>query len=243
MDISMPTDEIFRRWKKRAGRNLKRIKDYNYTYEVSRDREKLPFFYHKMYLPYMVGRFGKLTLLVSFGYMENLLQRGLLLMVKREGEYVSGGFIYTATPTPMFAFLGVKDGRSEHVKQGAISALYYYNILWAKKEGYTTLDFGHSRPILNDGIYQYKKKWGMRIHKSPRKHRTLYLSIGKPKSSLEHFLINTPFIYDDRGKLKGMLFFQRNNQPTMQEVESFKGKYSTAGLEGFTVVLLDNPVT
>jgi hypothetical protein len=240
MDVSMPVEEIFRRWRRYEGDNIRKIRKYQYVHEVVCDQERLHIFYYRMYLPYIMSRFGKLALIASFGYMKNLLQRGELLLVKRESEYVSGLLISTATSTPMLAFIGVKDGRRDYVKQGAISALYYYTILWAKEKEYTELDFGHCRPILSDGLFSYKKKWGMRLQRSPRKHRALYLFIGRHSPYLEQFFINNPLVYDDKGKLKGLLFARRNDQPTRQEVEALKRKYSIPGLEGFTIVSLDS---
>lgn len=239
MDISMTAEEIIRRWKRRAKRNLRLIKRYKYEYEVNCDRKKLYFFYHNMFLPYIGERFRNLCLLASFGYMENLLQNGVLLLVKRGNEFVSGVLIATTTSIPIVAFLGVKDGREDYVKQGAISALYYYTILWAKERGFTEMDFGHCRPILNDGILLYKRRLGMGIHRSSRKHRILYISIVKLNSYLEQFLIDNPLIYDDQGKLKGLVFFQERDQPTLQEIEDLKRKYYIPGLEGFTVVSND----
>ena len=164
---------------------------------------------------------------------------------KRETEYVSGILISTATSIPMVAFLGVKDGRKDYVVKGAISALYYYTILWAKERGYTKLDFGHCRPILNDGLFLFKKRLGMRIHRSPRKHRALYISVDKLKPYhpyLEQFFINNPLVYEDKGQLKGALFVPGNDQSIRQEVKNLKRKYSISGLKGFKVTPLDSSI-
>lgn len=111
MDISKPAEEILERWKKRERENVRKVRKHHYVYEAVCDHEKLHFFYHRMFLPYIISRFGK-SALVSFGYMENLMQRGVLLLIKRETEYVSGILISTATSIPMVAFLGVKvEGR------------------------------------------------------------------------------------------------------------------------------------
>lgn len=244
MDISKPAEEILEIWKKRERENVRKVRKHHYVYEAVCDHEKLHFFYHRMFLPYIISRFGK-SALVSFGYMENLMQRGVLLLIKRETEYVSGILISTATSIPMVAFLGVKDGRKDYVEKGAISALYYYTIIWAKERGYTKLDFGHCRPILNDGLFLYKKRLGMRIHRSPRKHRALYISTDRLKPYhpyLEQFFINNPLVYEDKGQLKGLLFVLGNDQSIRQEVENLKRKYSIPGLKGFTVVPLDNSI-
>ncbi len=143
----------------------------------------------------------------------------------------------------IITILGVKDGRRDYVKQGAISALYYYTILWAKERGYTELDWGHCRPILNDGLFLYKKRWGMQIQRSNRKHRTLYISINnnRPNRYLEQFFINNPLVCDDRGKFKGLLFLRSKDKDRRREIEALKRKYFIPGLKGFKVVFLKCP--
>jgi hypothetical protein len=242
MDISVPIEKI-RRQNKSSKSDFRNIWKYQYEYEIWFDKEKLHFFYHTMYLPYISSRYGKLIVLTSLNQMEDLLQKGELLLVKRGSEYVSGMLIYKASPAPIVSYLGVKDGRIDLVKQGALSALYYYVIVWAKGKGYTKLDFGHSRPILNDGVFLYKKKLGMGIQRSPRSHRTLYLSINRFNSYLEQFFADNPLVHEDRGELKGLLFVQRDDQSTRQAVEVLKRKYSIPGLEDFTVVFPDGTTT
>jgi len=238
IDISKPLEEILRILNKTQTNNFRKIRKYQYTFEMVQDKEKLHFFYHKMYIPHIKERFGRLTHLTSLGAMEAILKRGELLLVKRESEYISGALIYTATLPPILSYLGVKDGRRDYVQQGAIAAIYYFIILWGKERGYSKLDFGHCRAMLNDGVFRHKKRWGMRVQKSPRKFRNLYLSIHKSNSILNQFLIENPLVYNDRGQLKGLLFFQNNVQFTGGDIEAIKKRNSMPGLEGFEVVFL-----
>lgn len=242
MDISMPLENILGKRNKSEKNDFRKMVKYQYVYDVGSDSERLRLFYYKMYLPYTISRFGKLTILSSFSEMEDLLDKGELLLVKRGGEYLSGMIIYTAPSIPIVAFLGVMDGRIDYVKQGALSALYYYTILWAKEKGYTKLDFGHCRPVLNDGVFLYKKKLGMKIQRSPRKHRMLFLSINNLNPYLEQFFTNNPLIYENQCKLKGLLFVKRNAQSTEQEIEALKKRYFISGLADFTVVLSNGTI-
>ena len=210
MDISIPIEKVIRLCESNRN-NFRRMGKYSYEYEVCFDKGKLHLFYHTMYLPYICSRHGKLTVLTTLNQMEDILQRGELLLVKRGGEYVAGQLIYKASPVPIVSYLGVKDGNFDLVKQGAVFALYYYTILWAKEKGYTKLDFGHCRPFLSDGVFLFKKRLGMKIQRSPRYHRMLYLSINRLNPCLEQFFTNNPLVHDDMGVLKGLLFVQKDD--------------------------------
>ena len=238
MDISIPIEKVIR-LRESNRNNFRKIGKYSYEYEVCFDKEKLHLFYHTMYLPYIYSRYGKLTVLTTLNRMEDILQRGELLLVKRGGEYVAGQLIYKASPVPIVSYFGIKDGNFDLVKQGAMFALYYYAILWAKEKGYTKLDFGHCRPFLNDGVFLFKRGFGMKIQRNPRHHRMLYLSINRLNPYLEQFFNNNPLVHEDQGALKGLLFVQKDDPSIKEVVEALNRKYSIQGLEGFTVVLHD----
>jgi hypothetical protein len=245
MDISNPVDEIMNDLKKRHEGNFRKIKRNQYTFEAVRDIDKLRLFYFDMYLPYIKERFGKSSQVTSLGRMEDLLQRGTILLAKRGIEYVSGALITVSVTekVPIFSYVGVKDGMKEYVTDGAISALYLHAILWAKERGYTLVDCGHSRPLLNDGLLFYKKRWGMRIQKSTRNHRSLYLHIGDPNPCLSEFLTDNLLITYEGDSLKGLLFKQSDESLTSQRIEAIKKKYAMPGLEGFKVVSLEGSGT
>ena len=90
--------------------------------------------------------------------------------------------------------LGVRDGDFGWVKEGAITALYYYTIKHWKDNGYKKLNLGGSRPFFSDGVLNYKfKNWNMKIDGS----QTIYIFSLKPlkKSSfVENFLSENAFI-------------------------------------------------
>jgi hypothetical protein len=238
MDTSISVKEILHNARKYHANNLRLIRKYQYDYEVVQGIEKLRFFYEKMYLPYIDARFPHTTEFASFELMEAILQRGELLLVKRGPEYISGMLIHSVPSTPLMCYLGVKDGRREYVRQGAVSALYLYSILWAKERGYRRLDFGHCRPILTDGLFWHKKKWGMKMHKSWRKYRTIYLSLGKPHSDLNEFLMNNPMVSVDGRDLKGLLFIPEDDRSNNQMIEAAKRNLSVSGLKDFEILLL-----
>src|SRR3989304_2968603 len=58
LDISSPSEQVFARMSKLRRRSIKAIKKLDYSYEITREPQKLDFFYYKMYLPYIKKRYG-----------------------------------------------------------------------------------------------------------------------------------------------------------------------------------------
>lgn len=242
MDISAPIEKIIRR-NKSSKNDFRKIGRYQYTYEETSDKDKLHLFYHTMYLPYISSRYGRLTVHTPLHEMEDILQNGKLLLVKKNHEFVSGMLIERTSSIPIAAYLGIRDGSLKLLKEGALAAVYYYTILWAKEQGYHRMNFGHCRPFLHDGVFLYKKKLGMSIQKSTRKYRMLYLSIRNFNPYLAQFLACNPFVHENRGLLKGLVFIQNGEPFREQEITSLTRKYGIPGLVGFTVIPPDGAAT
>jgi len=174
LDVSNPLADIMNRFNKSAKEDIRKIKKFNYSYEIFTDRDKKEFFYNKMFVPY-ISKIDKTSTVskLYFQYMKYLLNRCRLLLVKDKNKYISGGLIRIKKNITQLPCMGILDGDIEYVKRGAISSLLYYHILWAKENNIELLDFGHTRSFLNDGVLRYKRKWGMKIRESKREFGVL----------------------------------------------------------------------
>jgi len=54
------------------------------------------------------------------------------------------------------------DGDQAWLQTGALSALYFGSIKWCFDHHIRRCDIGEVRPFANDGLYQYKRRWGFR---------------------------------------------------------------------------------
>jgi hypothetical protein len=240
LDLSLPEDEIIKRFKKRNWNNYRRMMKQQYTYEVVHGTDRIAHFYHRMYVPFVKSRHGERAYIESFAYMKNLMQYGALLFVKHEGEYV-GGFVFnTAYKIPRMAYRGVLDARNDHITQGISSAMYCFAIRWAKEKGYGEIDFGHCRPFLDDGVLQFKRRWGMQIHRSPRLHRTLFLYLGEPHPVAHQFFRHHPLIMEEHRRLRGVLFSDQGAETSQELAETLSKKYAMPGLTNFSILRLDD---
>ncbi|MCD6467511.1 MAG: GNAT family N-acetyltransferase [Methanomicrobia archaeon] len=239
LDISRPLNYIYDGFKKSAKEDIRKIKKYGYTYEFSTNLEKFEFFYHKIYLPYILRRHGKRTIESAVNYYEirNLFERGKLMLVKMGERYVSGLIFRTEGDTAIALYTGVLSN-PDYLSKAAGSALYYFFIEWAKKQGFIKIKFGGARPFLNDGTFQYKKKWGMKISISRMMPGIFGLKICNYESkATQSFLLHNPFLCIDKNRLKAMIFSHRKISD--EESQKLRKKYYAPGMSDFEIVHLD----
>lgn len=203
LDISEPFDSFITNLPRSAKEDIRKIKKLGYTYEISDDIDKLSFFYNKMYVPYVSWRFPETDISTNFYIMKNLFQQGnKLLFVKHKNEYIFGGLFLKNKDKVTATYAGIKEGKFNHVKRGVIAASYYYLIQHSKESGATLIDLGSCRPFVNDGLFNYKRKWGAKIGKSGNECSEIYsLKSYSNNKSLKSFLMNNPFIYIEKNQI------------------------------------------
>jgi len=238
-DLSKPSEKVWNLSKsknKSLRENIRKFRQHNYSYTITRDPAQFEYFYNQMYLPYVEGRFGEITAKAGFRQMERIFEKGQILLVKKGNEYVSGGVVRVEGNTVFFPFLGILGGKLEYLKGGALTALYYFTILWAKETGCKWLDFGHCRSFLKDGVFNYKKHWGMEI-KISRRYRNIFgMKICNVHQGVQSFLEKDPFIFIDQEKLKGLIFIDDAYPLPLEEVESLLMTHSISGLDSLLIV-------
>jgi len=239
LDVSEPLGDIYKRFKRGAKIDIKKIKKYRYSYEISTDPKKLEFFYNKMYLPYISKKYEKIDLpLASYNDVKRSFDKGKLLLAKEGDKYVSGVVIEIHNETAYLVFMGVvkfSEVDSYYISRGVGAALYYYSIVWAKENGINTLNFGDNRPFLNDGVFQYKRKWGMRIKLSRVFFGVFGFKLFNYSEGVQSFLVNNPFIYIDKDQLKAFIFIKKEDPVNNDELQHLLKNYYTPGLTELTI--------
>jgi hypothetical protein len=174
------------------------VTQQRYSCQIKNNPSDLEFFYSEMYKPYIKQRFGKYAKVSSLFYLRGLLARGSLLFALKDGRPVSGLLYYVKNKEIFFARVGIDGGNPKLIKEGALQALYYFftkMILPSFKPG-DTVNLGATRPFINDGLFQYKRKWcspGLNRDNYPY---NLYFRFKNPKDAI-HFLKNNPCLSYD----------------------------------------------
>jgi hypothetical protein len=217
--------------------NLREFRRHNFSYEIAGDPGKFEYFYHHMYLPYITKRFEELTFLTGVHDMERVFRKGWLLLVKKGDDYVSGIMLIRLSRDTIFAHsLGITEGNIEYFKTGALTAVYYFSILWAKERGYRWIDFGHGGSFLRYGLFNHKKHWGMEIKISRRFRNIFGIKICNFSHGVQNLLEENPFIFIDQRKLKRLILVKNKHNLSLKEAQACIKTYSVPGLDCLVIV-------
>ena len=204
-----------------------------FSCEVTKDKETVSFFHKNIYAPHISGRFRELARTQSHESARYFSDKGGLLMIKQNGEYAAGAIF--ARRGDKLLFIMAAPAAQPEKRPGspglAMTAAYYFTLRLAKENGCRQVDFGGCLPFFNDGVFHYKRKWGMEIGRqalAPQEHAFKTLRLNKTTRGL---LAGSPFVFRDGKNLRGMAFMDSPQPATAQEVLTCYKKYWTDGLK------------
>jgi hypothetical protein len=213
--------------------DLRKIRQHSLEFEVSRDSRRFEDFYQNMYVPYIKARHGGGAFLVQKEAMKAHLDRGELVLVRKQGEYISGTLIIYDPGLAHLAYMGVRDGNRDFVLDGAIAAAHEFSLRHLEKKGYKKISIGRSRPFLRDGALRYKRKWTQKIVAgSPHK---FLVNIVSDTNATRAFLQNNPFIFERCGELHGAVFMTGGAPVTQNKLGEIQRAYAYPGLSKLVV--------
>jgi hypothetical protein len=206
LSLNQSLATIVRKASRRRRRDLRKLKALDYSYTVCRNcPEDFDLFYRTMYLPFTEQRYKRAALFISYIESKARFQRnGGILFVEEEGMRTAGILFQIRGKTMYALSLGICSGNNGFQKSLAGTAALYYLILWAKKNGLATLNYGPTLPFFSDGVFVYKKEWGMSI--STRAHYGFWtLKINTLSKGTIFFLKKNPFIMSEKGKMRAVV--------------------------------------
>lgn len=120
--------------------------------------------------------------------------KGIVLWATRNGQPVAGTFLERRGPVLFSLLSGILDGDPEHLKRGALAAVYIHSFEYARRLGCRYFDLGGCRPSLQDGVLRFKRKWGITLRDRHAPHDFL-VRWDKWTPAVEAFLAGTSLIY------------------------------------------------
>jgi hypothetical protein len=188
-------------------RKLKQVAKAGYTFEVTKDLSKLESFYYDMYLPHMLKRHSGFALPISFSECRKLFLRGELLLIKSGEECFSANLIVPHGNELWEPILGVRDV-DKKLTLGSY-AVYYFSILVGIQRGFAKLDFGDSHPFMQDGLFQFKKGFGMSVRPANGSGAQVFgVRFSGVGAFVRRFLSDNPFVFVDGDCLSGLVFLE-----------------------------------
>ena len=233
-------DGAFNKQAKKKLRN--KIVKNGFYYEINHDISLFPFFYNDCYLPTAKTR-HRVKMIKSYSEVMGKFMEGEFLLVKRNKDILAIGVNQKIDSIYRNMFLGIANGEISLFREGIAEILYLFSYCEAVKKGCRELDFGGSRPFLNDGVLQYKKKWGARVEKYKSVTRSSRLIICNNRIETQQLLMKNPFIHIRNGNLHGIVFFDEKIQMSDKELYELFNKSYHPGLLSIEICFMGKEVT
>jgi len=198
--------------KKGLKNEIRKIRKYSYSYEITRDTDKLVYFYHRMHVPYISNRHSYLPYIHDLSLFKRILKKGVILFVKADGEYLAGNILLLRNKTLWCKWAGVIDGSPEYLRKGVMGASDYFIIKWAIENKFETIDFGLTRAFFSDGVFCYKKKWGMALSRYSLNSMFFGLKVCRESEGVKNFLEKNPFVFYRDAGLEGFVTVTKEYQ-------------------------------
>ena len=231
LEISDSWESIVQRMCRTKRKMMRQIEKLGYECEISKDFEKLRFFYYDMYKSHLMEKYGKWAGAISFDTVRRDFLNGGLLLARLNGKYVSGAvyrIIGNKLFVPLLGFCESQDSASN----SAGLALLHYLILLGKSKNCTRIDYEGAFPFFKYGLFNYKKTCGMEISS----HKSWDTDIVAARfqnfdDGVRDFVAEAPFIFED-GELKGLA--------VVDSKENLQSTYNVPGLSSLVALCSKN---
>jgi len=208
---------------------------------ISHDKEDFALFYRRMFLPLIEVQYAGQADIDLFEEMYEYFVKGFLLFVESGGDATAGALCVAENDTLIFRRSGVLDGREDLRKQGMQSALYYFIIRYALEHGIKRVDTMKSRPLLNDGVFVTKRRWGAGVLKDVEADTEVYYFIPQYSSKIAAFFAQNPMIVNKNGGLSALVGLGASQEPSGQLMRELTRSYYSSGLDKLLLLKPDSP--
>lgn len=235
LDLKPSVDTLIQKSSRRRRRNIKRLSNFNYEYGVSAySEEDFDFFYYKMYLPYTKNHFRKAAKMSAYLELKNYyMKNGGIIFVTREKKIIAGILFQIRGDTLCAIRSGVYNGDYKFIANLAGQAALFFLIKWAKQRRLKTLNYGCTMPFFRDGIFTYKREWGMFVEEEDDQP-VCALRLGEPNERILSFLEQQPFIFLQNGVIKGAVFI--DHKPSKTELQRIQSKLLIPKIDSLVVI-------
>jgi hypothetical protein len=235
MSLSKSMVSLEEQFSRRRKRDSRKIRHRDYSYKVSRrDPEALNFFYQKMYCPYVMWRFGRAAFVEAYSNLRACYERNGGIVWVNHGEQPIAGLAFQARGETLRALALGADMNcvsSERYLAGRAALLFLVD--WGKRNGLKWLDYGVTLPFLRDGLFQYKREWGM-VAKAKSDRTFCVLRIDKVNEATLSFLQQHPFVTLDGGRSTGVILV--GHKLSAEELKKRVSRHQVSGIDSLVGV-------
>lgn len=214
--------------------DLRLIRRNQYRFELATDSASAKTFYEEMYLPSVSQRHGDASIIAPLAHVLKRARQGKLLQVFKGDDLVIAGVIYPKDDILYFLWQGAPQRFRKRPPEGAVSALYYFGILYAFDNGLHYVDFAGTRPFMDFGDFRFKRKWGAFVDDSFSPNALLVRPLNNDDNTISLFE-ELPLIARGDDGLEAVVVRRGNsvNEDTLRTLDKY---YNCEGLARFVVI-------
>ncbi len=184
--------------------DVRRIRKGTATCRVSRDEADFDRFYHEFHVPFVSRRHGELVHVRNIQRLRRMFRRGGLLWIERDGRRLAGLLFELRRGSFRMVVAGMDHDDAQLMHDRIPSAMYYHGILLAHQLKCRRVDLGGIRPLLNDGVLLFKRKWSAHLMDKRDIYHDYMLRMDTDSPAVRSFLRHSPLIYQDRPGLSAI---------------------------------------
>ena len=225
--LPLDKNDIMANFNRSAKRSLKELEENNFSYFIIQASKILERFYEEFYKPYIKSIYGESGIIKDYSVLKLFARKSYIINIKCESQTAALVFVIPAKNSWLHVYAaGLREDLPGDLKEISQAAIYNYSIEIAKAHKFNRVDFGLNRGFLNDGILNYKRKWGCSFIKP---EESVYDIAFRANSSMVKALLdsNPLLINDDRDI--SCLFYYRNKKPTLKDIERSERKWRNCG--------------
>lgn len=215
---------------------LRIVRREGYAPRLIRDRAAFTDFHARMLVPYVSSRFGDAADVAS---LRNVLWHGRfsdLLQVTRGEEVLAAGVLLPWRGQLRLLWVGAPLDDAGHWADGAMNALYLFTLRHAFDRGHREINLAGTRPLLSDGVYRFKRKWGARVEDSFTP--VSFLLRPRPGSAAAiRLCAMLPVMYRRAGRLEAVVV-RAQPDATTQDLLRVHREYGAPGIDRLTLLAI-----
>lgn len=194
MDLVMPMpaalEGALARWCRSAQADIKKVRRERFQYEVQTGDAWVHEFRGRFHDPSMAQRHeGEAYTASEHDLRQSARAQGAeFLRIVRDGVWVGGGLNRSTPEGYRMHRLGWRGGEPQLLKDGVVSAIYWFSIRRASELGHGVVLIGPVSPYLEDGLLFFKGKWGARFEPMSRKYGEFHLLVDPSHDTCRRFL-------------------------------------------------------
>ena len=239
--ISVPEDlSAYRVENSNRASDFRRVRKKEFVSHLSTTAGDLDLFYDHYFQPYIQGRHTRNARMTPRWMLRLVFRFGAIQWLTLNGERVAADLVMKQGRDYHLVVTGLRDGRLDLLRQGAMAALYVHALDHARQLGCTRIILGGSRPSLHDGVLRYKGKWLDAISwdaSHVNANHILLLRWNRLPGAVAEFLSGTGLIHHDQSGYSALWAYPGHLPLTAENLQQQYQALKLKGLRRFRILL------